>query len=120
MRLPRSTLRLDWGHLRKRCAELASMVWRGRTATAGLLRQVYQQRWRGDVPAALEVLEAYRPEATDWARLAEWMSYLQAQAPYIPNYRRRRCEPQDIGSGPVDKVNDLLVARRQNGAGMRC
>jgi hypothetical protein len=118
-RIPTSALLLDWWHLRKRCAELASMVCRGRKAKAQLLRQVYRHLWQGEVPAALVVLEAYRPQARDAGRLEEWISYLHHRAPYIPDYRRRRREQLYIGSGPVEKVNDVLVARRQKGAGMR-
>lgn len=81
VRLPSSALILDWWHLRKRCAELASMVCRGRKAKARLLRQVYRQLWRGDVSAALDVLEAYRVAAKDSGRLEQWNSYLLARAP---------------------------------------
>jgi len=119
VRLPSSALILDWWHLRKRCAELASMVCRGRKGKARLLRQVYRCLWQGEVAAALEVLEAYRAEAKDSGRLEEWISYLQARAPYIVDYRQRRREQQYIGSGAVEKGNDLLIARRQKGAGMR-
>jgi hypothetical protein len=119
MHLPSSALILDWWHLRKRCGELASLACRGRKAKARLLRQVYRHLWQGDVPAALVVLEAYQPEAKDGSRLEEWMSYLRERAPYIPDYRQRRQAQQYIGSGPVEKGNDLIVARRQKGAGMR-
>jgi len=116
---PQGRMLLDWWHLRKRCGELASMICRGRTAKAHLLRSVYRHLWHGDVPAAVRVLETYRPEAKDPGRLDELIAYLQARAPYIPSYRERRRTQQYIGSGPVEKANDLLVARRQKHQGMQ-
>ena len=47
------------------------------------------------------------------------IAYLQARAEWIPNYRQRRREQQYSGSGQVEKVNDLLVARRQKQRGMQ-
>ena len=45
--------------------------------------------------------------------------YLQARAPWIPNYRQQRIEQQYIGSAHVEQANDLLVARRQKNRGMQ-
>lgn len=117
--LPGSALLLDWWHLCKRCRELASMACRGRKAKAALLRPIYRHLWQGDVAAVVALLEAYRPQAKDGERLEEWITYLRARTPYIPNYRERRRTCQYIGSGAVEKVNDVLVARRQKGQGMR-
>lgn len=117
--LPGSALILDWWHLCKRCRELASMACRGRKAKVALLRPIYRHLWQGEVAAAVALLEAYRPEARNLDRLEEWITYLRERTPYIPNYRERRRTCQYIGSGAVEKVNDLLVARRQKGEGMR-
>jgi len=38
---------------------------------------------------------------------------------WIPNYRQRRIERKYIGSGHVEKANDLIVARRQKNRGMQ-
>ena len=116
--VPGSTLLLDWYHLRKKCAELGSMICRGRKAKAELLHMLYRHLWQGETAAALAVLEAYRPQAKNTAKLDELISYLQVRAASIPNYRQRRREQQYIGSGQVEKANDLLVAQRQKGRGM--
>jgi hypothetical protein len=113
-----STMILDWFHLRKRCADLGSMICHGRKAKAALLGPVYRELWRGEVEAAISLLEAYRPHARNVERLEELIQYLGDRQPYIPNYRQRRREQQYIGSGHVEKANDLIVARRQKGAGM--
>jgi hypothetical protein len=113
-----STMILDWWHLRKRCAELGSMICQGRQAKAALLGPLYRELWRGEVDAALARLEAYRPQARNVERLAELLHYLRERQVYIPNYRVRRRERQYIGSAHVEKANDLIVAQRQKGAGM--
>ncbi len=46
------------------------------------------------------------------------IAYLAARRTWIPDYRQRRREQQYIGSGHVEKANDLLVARRQKRGGM--
>ena len=113
-----STMILDWFHLRKRCAELASMICHGRQAKAALLGPLYRELWQGEVDAAIARLEAYRPQARNCERLEELIEYLRERQPYIPNYRQRRREREYIGSGQVEKANDLIVAQRQKGAGM--
>lgn len=109
--IPRKTLLLDWHHLRQRCLELSSRICRSKAVKAQLLRRLYRRLWRGDVPAAVAVLEAQRPVTKNEAKLDELIGYLQARAPWIPNYRQRRIEQRYIGSGHVEKANDLIVAR---------
>ena len=116
---PRKTMLLDWHHLRQRCLELSSRICRSKAAKAQLLRRLYRRLWRGDVPAAIAVLEAQRAETKNVAKLDELISYFRARAPWIPNYRQRRIEQRYIGSGHVEKANDLIVARRQKNRGMQ-
>jgi hypothetical protein len=113
-----SRMILDWFHLRKRCAELGSMICHGRHAKAALLGPLYRHLWGGEVDAAIALLEAYRPQARNVERLEELIQYLRDRQPYLPNYRARRRERQYIGSGHAEKANDLIVAQRQKGAGM--
>ena len=109
---------LDWCHLRKRCAELGSMIGHGRKAKAALLGARYRHLWHGEVDAAIALLEAYRPQARNVERLEELIQYLRDRQPYLPNDRQRRRDRQYIGSGHAEKANDLIVAQRQKGAGM--
>ena len=115
---PTSMMILDWFHLRKRCAELGSMICHGRKAKAALLSGLYRHLWQGEVDAAIALLEAYRSQARNLDRLEELIEYLSDRHAYIPNYRARRQECQYIGSAHVEKANDLIVAQRQKGAGM--
>jgi hypothetical protein len=113
-----SRLLLDWYHLCHKCRELASMICRGRTAKKPLLKVVIGCLWQGQVAEAIAALEAHRPQAKNEAKLDELIGYLHDRAIYIPNYRERRRERCYIGSGHVEKANDLLVAQRQKGHGM--
>ena len=114
-----TTMILDWHHLKQKCHDLSSRICRGREAKAQLLCRLYRRLWRGDVPSAIEVLEAARTETKNEAKLDELVRYLQARQAWIPNYRQRRIERKYIGSGHVEKVNDLIVARRQKNRGMQ-
>ncbi len=110
---------LDWHHLKQKCLELSSRICRGKTAKARFLCRLYRRLWQGDVPGALAVLEAERPESKNEAKLDELMAYLKARQAWIPNNRQRRQERKYIGSGHVEKANDLVVARRQKNRGMQ-
>jgi hypothetical protein len=115
--LPGATMLLDWYHLQQHCREAGSRICRGRIAKARFLKRLYRRLWAGDVPAAVRLLGADRPQARDEAALETLIGYLAARQARIPNYRQRRRERQYIGSGQVKKANDLLVARRQKGHG---
>ena len=111
-------LLLDWYHLRVRCAEEASRACRGRAAKARFLRRLRRRLWRGDVPGAVQVISEEVPQARPGSSLATFGEYLLARQEYIPDYRMRWRSCRYIGSGQVEKANDLLVARRQKGHGM--
>jgi hypothetical protein len=113
--LPDKTMLLDWYHLHQKCTEQCSRICCGKQAKARLLLRLYRRLWPGDVAAAVAILEAYRPKAKNAEVLDTFVAYLQAREAWIPNYRQRRIAQQYIGSGHVEKANDLIVARRQKG-----
>jgi hypothetical protein len=115
---PLTILLLDWYHCRKKCYDLTSLICRGRKAKAELLGLLLKHLGRGQVQDALDILQAYRPQAKNIEKLDELINYLKNRQPYIPNYRERRAQRQYIGSAHVEKGNDLLVARRQKHQGM--
>jgi hypothetical protein len=117
--IPNKTMILDWYHLQQKCIDLSSRICRGKAARAHLLWRLYRRLWRGDVAGAVALLEAYRPHARNVAMLETLIAYLQAREAWIPNYRQRRMAQQYVGSGHVEKANDLIVARRQKGRGMQ-
>ena len=97
---------------------MASLICRGPRAKKPLLQVVLSCLCNGDVAGAITALEGHRPDAKNLLKLDELIGYLRERAIYIPNYRARRRERGYIGSGPVEKTNDLLVAQRQKGQGM--
>jgi hypothetical protein len=113
------TMILDWYHLHQKCRELSSRICRGKQAERWLLPRLERRLWRGDVAAAIALLEAYRAETRNTEALDTFIMYLQAREDWIPNYRHRRIAQHSIGSGHVEKANDLIVARRQKGRGMQ-
>jgi hypothetical protein len=117
--IPTKTMLLDWYHLQQKCTEQCSRICHSKQTKARLLLRLYRRLWRGDVAAAIAVLEAYRPKAKNAEVLDTLVAYLGAREAWIPNYRQRRIEQQYIGSGQVEKANDLIVARRQKGRGMQ-
>ncbi len=66
----------------------------------------------------MHVIHEEVPRARPGASLATFGEYTRARQPYIPDYRARWRACRYIGSGQVEKANDLLVARRQKGRGM--
>ena len=115
---PMTVLILDWYHCRKKCYDLTSLICRGRLAKAKLLGALLSHLWRGQVSEAITLLQQYRPQTKNEAKLDELISYLHNRQPYLPNYRDRRAQRQYIGSAHVEKGNDLIVARRQKHQGM--
>jgi hypothetical protein len=114
----RTEMVLDWYHLAKKCREFGSRLCRGRVARKAFLKELMPLLWQGEVTAALAFLESYRSQSRDEAKLEELREYLAARQEALPNYRKRRRERRFVGSGHVEKANDLLVARRQKRRGM--
>jgi hypothetical protein len=116
--LPRLEVILDWFHLAKRCRELTSMIGKDRRSRRALCQEVRKRLWQGEVAEAVSHLEAYRPQAQNEGRLEELKAYLESREESVVNYRERRRSRQYIGSGGVEKANDLIVARRMKRKGM--
>jgi hypothetical protein len=72
--VPQKVMILDWHHLRQRCLELGSRICRSKAAKAQLLQRLYRRLWRGDVAAAISVLEAHRCEARNEEKEVAHMS----------------------------------------------
>ncbi len=110
---------LDWYHLRQKCRDVCRRIAATPAAVADLLRRLSRRLWQGKLDSALRLLERYRSQALDSLALDRFTAYLQARQPFLPNYRQRRIDRRYIGSGHVEKANDLLVAKRQKVGGMQ-
>jgi hypothetical protein len=117
-RLPRCEVILDWYHLWKKVKDRISRMGGSKTEKQALQKALLRELWKGCLPAALDVLNAYRGTAKNLAALEELVGYLGERAAALPNYRERRAQQQYIGSGQAEKTNDLVVARRQKNRGM--
>jgi hypothetical protein len=82
-------------------------------AKKALTFQLLYHLGRGQLDEALELLEAYRPQAKDTASLETLIIYRSDRRAYLPNYKARPTQRQYIGSAHAEKANDLLVAPRQ-------
>ncbi len=93
------TMSLGWQHLKQKCVDLSSRTCRSKLCKARFLWRLARRLWRGDVLAALELLEEYRSETKkNEAKPDELIVCLRARGGGIPNYRQRRSERPYIGA----------------------
>lgn len=111
------TLILDWYHLRKKCAELMSMIARTKTEKVAHLRILLAYLWRGQTDQAVAYLKT-EVLARQAGKLSELVTYLDKHAAEIIDYQRRQQAGKPVGSGRMEKGVDLTVAQRQKRKGM--
>jgi hypothetical protein len=110
---------MDWYHLDKKCREYMSMVVKGREAKEELLGKMLEKLWFGDVDGAIAVLGGMEQEKVkNPEKLAELTEYFGRIRPNVPCYAMRKTLGLRNSSGPGEKANDLVVARRQKHNGM--
>jgi hypothetical protein len=110
---------LDWYHLRKKCKEKLSMAMRGREIRNEVLEQLMPMLWHGLTDKAINFLnETETSLIKNQTRMAELISYLQRNKPYIPCYEIRKKLGLKNSSAIGEKMNDLVVAERQKHNGM--
>lgn len=113
------TVILDWYHLKKKCQELLSMALKGKDARDKALGRLLRILWVGDVKGAVSYLEALPPTVIKNQKwLEEQVSYLKRKGYGIACYAARASLGLRNSSNPVEKENDLMVARRQKHNGM--
>ena len=109
---------LDWYHLRKKIHLFASMIARNKEAKKDFEKRLYRTLWHGKGEDAIAFLKDYVSQAKNQEKLQELINYLQRRTSIFANYGQRRRERRFIGSGHVEKANDLIVAQRQKHQGM--
>ncbi len=109
---------LDWYHLMKKCKDRISRMGLGREAGRALWKRIRGPLWRAEGEKVQEALEEQRAVAKAQEPLDELEQYLRRYEGALPAYEKRYIQRQYIGSGLVEKANDLLVARRQKRKGM--
>ena len=114
----RYTVLLDWFHLRKHCAETISMMLRAgkenRDTQYRIKRTLFRHLWCGNVQGAISFIQGLSSDAIrNEARRRELIEYLERKEYAIQCYAVRRHLGLTTTSNPVEKANDLTVARRQ-------
>lgn len=110
---------LDWFHLKKKCMELLSMAIRGKEKRNMVLEKLLRHLWAGDVDGAdLYLKSLTKPYIKNQNCMEEVSAYLERKRTGITCYAVRKKLGLRISSNPVEKANDLLVARRQKHNGM--
>jgi len=110
---------LDWYHLRKKCKEKLSMAMKGREIRNEVLEQLLPMWWHGLTDKAIDFLnETQTSMIKNQTRMAELISYLERNKPYIPCYEIRKQLGLKKSSAIGEKMNDLVVAERQKHNGM--
>ena len=111
------TIILDWYHLRKKCAELMSMIARTKAEKATHLQTLLAYLWRGQTDQAVAYLKT-EVVPRHVGKLTELVTYLDKHTSEIIDYQRRQQAGKPIGSGRMEKGVDLTVAQRQKRKGM--
>lgn len=110
---------LDWFHLKKKCMELLSMAVRGKEKRNAVLEKLLRHLWVGDVDGAAAYLRSLTQSYIKNQKcLEEVNAYLERKRAGITCYAVRKKLGLRNSSNPVEKANDLLVARRQKHNGM--
>ena len=112
------TVLLDWFHLRKHCAEIISMMLRSgkenRDVQYQIKRSLFRYLWCGNVQGAITYINGLSTDdIRNEFRRTELVEYLKRKEYAIQCYAVRRYLGLSTTSNPVEKANDLTVARRQ-------
>jgi hypothetical protein len=110
---------LDWYHLVKKCKELLSMGMKGRVLRNQLLREIMPLLWHGLTDRAINYLtEIPTKNIKNQEKIDKLIFYFEKNRRSIPCYALRKrlglCNSSAIG----EKMNDLLVSKRQKNNGM--
>lgn len=113
------TVILDWFHLKKKCQELLSMALKGKKERNNTLEKLLRILWAGDVEGAVNYLHSLPASIIKNKKwLEEQTAYLKRKKENITCYAVRAGLGLRNSSNPVEKENDILVARRQKHNGM--
>ena len=112
------TVLLDWFHLRKHCTEGVSLFLKSgkenRETQYTVKRILFRNLWCGNVAGAIEYLSSLPADIIrNESRRNELIDYLNRKQYAIQCYAVRCHLGLPISSNPVEKANDLTVARRQ-------
>jgi hypothetical protein len=110
---------LDWYHLKKKFKDLGSMAFKGKELRNEFINSISPALWRGDVDAALALIENVdRSKVKNFTYLEKLSTYLIRNRDYIPCYALRKKLGLRNSSNRGEKANDSVIAKRQKHKGM--
>lgn len=107
---------LDWYHLEAKVYQLMTQIAPHKQVKEASQELIINELWKGESQAAIKHLETL--EAKNVIKRDELKGYLEKNKDYIINYEKRKEAKKVIGSGRMEKQNDVLVAQRQKRKGM--
>lgn len=107
---------LDWYHLEAKVRQLMTQIAPNKQIKEQVQEQIINQLWRGNSAEAIKLLESVK--GRNPVKQAELKGYLEKNKAYIIDYEKRRKTGKIIGSGRMEKENDVVVAQRQKRKGM--
>ena len=107
---------LDWYHLQAKVCQMMTMIAPNKAAKKASNEFLLQALWHGETDQALTHLRELTPKNA--AKREELVGYLEKNRTTIIDYDRRQKTGKVIGSGRMEKQNDVVVAQRQKRKGM--
>lgn len=108
---------LDWYHLQLKLKNLMSMIATNKKDKELFINELKLLLWNGNAAEAMIYIDNIR-EVKNTEKQQELRDYLEKHQFEIINYGLRQAAKKTIGSGRVEKANDLVVAHRQKKKGM--
>jgi hypothetical protein len=110
---------LDYCHPQKKFKEFFSMAFKGKTINKEHHSAIMKLLWVGDVDGAISFKANFEPsKVKNMGCLIKLTDYLNRLRDFIPNNALRTELGLRNGRDIVEKLNDLLVAKRQKRNGM--
>lgn len=107
---------LDWYHLQSKVIQLMSQIAPCKKTKEEHVNSITTKLWYGKTQEA--ILEIKSINAKNQQKQQELMGYLEKNEAHIIDYEKRKKAGKTIGSGRMEKQNDLIVAKRQKRKGM--
>ena len=102
---------LDWYHIEAKVRQLMTQIAQNKTIKEEATNLIINYLWEGKLIPAVMVLKFLPPKNKE--KQQELIGYLEKNDGYIINYKRRKEAGKIIGSGRIEKQNDIIVAKRQ-------
>lgn len=107
---------LDWYHLQAKVYQLMTQIAANKKEKEASNELLLNALWHGETDKAIKHLQEIAPKNV--AKRDELLGYLEKNRSSIIDYEQRQKAKKVIGSGRMEKQNDVMVAQRQKRKGM--